>query len=377
MAKQRPKKKGIVHLIRWIVIVVILAIAGLIGVNYFLPMLTSDSITTYNSYTVATGDIETWMSFSATMEVKKSESFTPSEMTKVKDVYVVSGDEVSEGDPLMLLTNGELFTAGFDGVVNEIRVGVGDWVREYFSIAQVSDLVNLDVTLSVDEYDIRSLSVGDSCTIKVISLDKDFDTTIAHINRVSSSAGTLAYYTVSCELAVPPEVMPGMRATVMIPDEAVIGVNTLPMDALAFDADDHAYVLQKQTDGSYEKLLIETGLSDGMRVEIVSGLQTGDVVYAVAGTQSITPAFSLEDLYIAVFGKKVVINEARGQMPGRTGNIPDRIDGGADDTVDGTAFIPPGMETQLDTNGTTESQSVSIGETVQNTYRTDTNPQPE
>ncbi len=358
MAKQKPRKKGVVRLIRAIIIVLVLAIAGLIGVNYFLPMLTPDSITTYDRYTVETGNIETRMSFSATLAVKKSETFTASEMTKVKALYVTSGDSVSEGDPLVLLTNGELFTAGFDGVVNEIRVNVGDWVRTFFSVVQVSDLVNLEVTMSVDEYDVKSLSVGERCIVRIISLDEDFDTTIAHINRVSSSSGTLAYYTVSCDLTVPEEVLPGMRATVIIPDQAVTNVNILPLAAIAFDEDERAYILLKGSSNSYEKQYIETGLSDGVNVEIVSGLSVGDVVYTVSGTESATAAFSLEDLYIALFGKKTVINAATGQrmdegtFSGFTGDGTDMIDG---IPMDGTSFTLRDSETMPDAAGTAEA----------------------
>ncbi|HPF87388.1 MAG TPA: HlyD family efflux transporter periplasmic adaptor subunit [Candidatus Limiplasma sp.] len=381
MAKQKPKKKGIVRLIRAIIIVVIIAIVGLIGVNYLLPMLTSDSVNTYESYTVETGDIETWMSFSATLEVKNSETYTASETTKVKELYVTSGDAVSEGDPLVLLTNGELLTASFDGVVNEIRVSVGDWVRPYFSVVQVSDLVNLEVTMEVDEYDVKSLTVGQSCTVKVISLDEDFETTISHINRVSSSSGTLAYYTVTCDLSVPEEVLPGMRSTVIIPDESVTDVAMLPMDALAFDGD-QAYTLLKDAKGNYEEQYVETGLSDGVNVEIVSGLDIGDVVYAVSGTESINAAFSLEDLYIALVGEKVVINQTGGQMMG--GTMPSGFSGdgtawtGATDT-DGSSFTPPSSEDMPDMsempdtgdmpdrNAETDSDTAASGENAQDT----------
>ena len=114
-------------------------------------------------------------------------------------------------------------------------------------IVQVCDLVNLEVTMSVDEYDVKSLAVGQSCIVRVISLGIDFETTIAHINRVSASSGTLAYYTVACDLAVPEEVLPGMRATVIIPDQSVYGVNRLPLAALAFDEEENPYVLHPNT----------------------------------------------------------------------------------------------------------------------------------
>ena len=197
----------------------------------------------------------------------------------------------------MLLTNGELFTADFNGVVNEIRVSVGDWVRPYFSVIQICDLVNLEVTMSVDEYDVKALSLGQKCTVRVISLGMDFDATITHIDRVASTSGSLAYYTVTCDLPVPEEVLPGMRATVIIPDQSVENVTMLSLEALAFDEEEKPYVLLKNADGAYDRQSVETGLSDGINVEIKSGLNPGDTVYAVSGTESAKAAFSLEDIY--------------------------------------------------------------------------------
>lgn len=340
MAKRKPKKKGVVRVIRNLVILIIAAVIGLIGWNYLAPLLTADSIPLYDRYTVERGDIQTALSFSATLAVKKSETHSANELTKIKEIYIKSGDSVSEGDPLVLLSDGELLTAGFDGVVNEMRFSVGDWVRPSSPIIQVSDLVNLSVTMAVDEYDVKALEVGQRCTVRVISLGIDFETTIAHINRVSSSTGKLAYYTVTCDLTVPENVLPGMRATVIIPDQSAKGVALLPLDALAFDSDGNAYVLRKENNDEYTIQTVETGLSDGMNVEIRGGVSAGETVYTAAGTQSAAAAFSLEDIYIAIFGRKVVINQARGPMAGAAwgGNA-----GGTDVLMPGGAAVPDGF----------------------------------
>ena len=51
-----------------LVIVCVIALAAWI---YLVPMVTADAVTVYNSYTVATGDISTTKSFSASLSVKK------------------------------------------------------------------------------------------------------------------------------------------------------------------------------------------------------------------------------------------------------------------------------------------------------------------
>ena len=97
MAKHKPRKKGIARFFRAAVILILLAFLGLVGWMYLTPMLTADSVTLYDSYTVTQGDIETTLSFSATLAVKKTETHTATEMTRVKELYVESGDTVVGG----------------------------------------------------------------------------------------------------------------------------------------------------------------------------------------------------------------------------------------------------------------------------------------
>jgi multidrug efflux pump subunit AcrA (membrane-fusion protein) len=373
MAKRKPGKKKTARLLKAVLTVIVLAALGLVGWTYLAPTLTADSVTLYDSFTAEAGDISTTLSFSATLEVKKSTTYTAGAMTRVKELYVSSGQEVSEDDPLVLLNDGELLLAGFDGVVNELRYGVGDWVRPGASLVQICDLIHLQVTMNVDEYDVKSLSVGQPCTVSVISRGIDFETEIGHINRVSASLGTLAYYTVTCDLTVPSDILPGMRATVSIPSQSANGITVLPIAALGFSEDGSAYTLLKGADDEYERHTVETGLSDGMLVEITAGLNPGDTVYAVSGTQSADAGFTLADIYRAIAGEKVVINESAFQQQGDrqmpadfNGEFPSGAWPG--DATDGTT-TPAASMTQPDANTDTTQT-----DTTQGTTQTDTNP---
>lgn len=317
MPDHKKKKRTLKRVLKWLLTLVILGVVALIGWIYLVPMITADAVTVYQSYTAETGDINTTKSFSATLSVKKSETFSSGEECTVRDIYVQSGDEVKKGDQLILLSTGELFTASFDGVVNEIRVKEGDWLWPNFQVVQICDLQHLEVSMDVDEYDVEELSVGQTCTVSVISLGINFDTVIAHINRVSQSSGTVAFYSVTCDLTVPENVLPGMQATVTLPSDSVTGVTVLDMAALAYDDNKTPYVLEKQSDGTYKQVSVETGLSDGMKVEIKSGLSAGDTVYAVTGTESVKAAVSLEDIYKAIVGQTTVINDKSSDRSGR------------------------------------------------------------
>ncbi|NLI21659.1 MAG: HlyD family efflux transporter periplasmic adaptor subunit [Clostridiales bacterium] len=361
MPDHKHRKKTLLRTLKWLLTLLILGVVGLLAWIYLIPMITADAVTVYDSYTVQTGDIHTTKSFSATLSVKKSETFTTSEECTVREIYVQSGDEVKKGDQLILLSTGELFTASFEGVVNEIRVKAGDWLWRNFTVVQICDLEHLEVSMNVDEYDVKELSIGQACTVSVISLGMDFDTAIAHINRVSQAQGNVAFYSVTCDLTVPENVLPGMQATVTLASDSVAGVVTLDIAALAFDENRDPFVLVKQSDGTYVETPVETGLSDGMTVEIKSGLSAGQTVYAVAGTESVKAAVTLEDLYQMIVGQKVVINDqsSRGG-PGEGGPPSGDMPQG-----DGTGTLPAMGETSADGTATDATAATDAATSAQ------------
>lgn len=304
----RKKKR----LLRRIFTLVVLA-ALLCGAYTFLkPYLMADSIICYESYTVGRGDIATTKTFSATLSVAQSETlYNTTEAESVKKLYVSGGQEVSDGDALMELSDGTVLYASMDGVVNEIRYAEGDWIRRNVQLVEICDLTNLQVSLQIDEYDVEQITVGQACSVTVVPLNMTFETELKHVSRLSSATGRVAYYNATADLTVPEQVLPGMTASVTIADAEVNDVLVLDMAALSFEDDGSPYVLTK-TNSGYVHTAVETGLSDGMQVEIVSGLQEGDTVWVESGTEEIQSGFSLTELYKMIFGETVVINEARG-----------------------------------------------------------------
>ena len=339
----RKKRK----LLRRLLLLLLAAAVGAGIWQYMAPMLTSGSVKTYASYTVARGDIATTSSFSATLSVGESETlYNESGAESIRQVFVRGGQEVKEGDELMELSNGTVLEAGIDGVVNEIRYEAGDWLRPNAQLVQVCDLTNLQVSLQVDEYDVENVSVGQSCTITIVPLGLEFETELTHVSRLSSATGSVAYYTAKAELTVPQEVLPGMTASVTIPADSVEDALILDVAALSFDEEGKPCVLLKEGE-AYVQHSIETGLSDGMKIQILSGLSEGDEVWVVSGTEEVETTFSLADVYKKIFGEKVVINASTEGGTGRSrgGAVPGGMS--AEDMTamfgEGASF-PDGME---------------------------------
>lgn len=312
--KENTHRRRLGHRIRRALLLVFIVSLATYGYRrQIAPMLTQGQTVIYEPFEVTRGTVRTSMSMSGTISVGAEETITNqsstsfTEMVTVREIFVEESQRVSEGDKLLQLSNGDIYRAGIDGTVNQINVAQGDWVRPNSSMMQICDVDNLIVTISVDEFDIHKVFVGQACTITVLPLDISFNTQIGHINRISNAAGWVASYTVTADANAPESVWPGMQATVTIPQEEVVDVMVLPMTALTFDEDGVPYVLERDGEGAYMRREIETGLSDGVYVEITSGLSAGDTVWAATGVEETEAAFSLSGLYKRIFGEKVVI----------------------------------------------------------------------
>lgn len=256
-------------------VLLILAGAG----YYAYSMLKQEYTITYDSYTATTGSISNALSFSGNLNLVDSKTYTASSSTTVRTLYVAVGDQVKEGDKLIRLSNGETIEADFDGRINSISVEEGDEVSSGATLMQLADFSNMQVTLRVDEYDISNVSVGQRCTVTATATEKTFESEVATINYISSSGGSVAYYSAVAYVEVDEGIYPGMQVTVSIPQEEATDVVILKADAISFDATNQAFVWMKNATGELEQVTIETGVSNGNYVEIISGLANGDEVF--------------------------------------------------------------------------------------------------
>lgn len=285
MNTKKSPKKGIGRRVRKVIFCLLLA-GVLVGAGYvfLLPSLRAEVTTTYDKYTTTRGSISNTLSFSGTIGVKNSEALSASSAATVRQIFVAEEQSVAEGQKLMRLSNGETLKASFDGRVNQINVAVGDSVSSGDTLIQVVDFDNMKVSLRVDEYGISDVYVGQECTVTVTALSLSFDSQITHINRIASSTGNTAYYTVTAELAVTGSVLPGMQVTVTMTQEEAQDAVILNRNALSFDQANSAYVYRQAEDGTMTQTYVEIGVDNDNYVEIVNGLGEGEAVYVVAKT---------------------------------------------------------------------------------------------
>ena len=312
--KEKPpvtrKKK---HILRR-VLVTLLVLAVLAGAGLFaVDKLRQQYVVTYDAYTAARGTISNSLSFSGSLQLIDSATYTADASTTVRSVFVEKGADVKKGDKLMRLTNGQSVEAEFDGRVNQLMVTEGDSVASGAELVQVADFSHMKVSVRVDEYDINDVRVGDACRVTTTATERVFESALADINYISSSGGSVAYYTATAYVDVAQDagVYPGMQVTMTIPQQEAADVVVLKMDAVSFDENNRAFVYTVGEGEEMEKTYIETGVSNGNYVEIKSGVSENDTVYAVTKTAA---SSALNSMLSGIFGGQRINGGGRQNM---------------------------------------------------------------
>ncbi|MBR5751355.1 MAG: biotin/lipoyl-binding protein [Clostridia bacterium] len=277
--KARKAKRRRRRIRRLIIFVLILAVLGAVG-YVVVQKLKSEYTVNYQAYSATTGTISNSLSFSGTLQAINNNTYTAPSDGTVRALYVQKGSDVKEGDTLLRFSSGKTVTADFDGRVNQLQVAEGDDVKEGDTLLQLVDFNRMKVSIRVDEYDISDVKVGDECRVTTTATEDTFTSVIEDINYVSSSSGSVAYYTATAYVDVKSGVYPGMQVTVTIPQDEATNVVILKEDALSFDQTNQAFVYMLAEDGTLETVYVKTGVSNGNYVEIKQGLKSGDTVYA-------------------------------------------------------------------------------------------------
>ncbi len=152
---------------------------------------------------------------------------------------------------------------------------------EKTTIMKVTPDKIMTVSIDVDELDILRYEPGMKADVVVDALpDRSFTAEVEEIAAVGENAGGNSKYTVKLRLDRAPDMLDGMNASVIVHRGVTTGL-LLPVEAV-YDRGSHSYVytgLDNKSGNPTGELEIQTGVSDGLQVEIVSGLTEGQTVY--------------------------------------------------------------------------------------------------
>jgi HlyD family secretion protein len=136
----------------------------------------------------------------------------------------------------------------------------------------------LELRAEIAEQDVLRLAPGQKATLQVAGMDKRLSGTVRLVEPTVSTTTRLGR--VRIQIDDPQMVRWGMFADVNIVTQSKDAV-VLPVSAIGINA--QGTTALKVVGDQVEEVQVETGIREGNKVEIVSGITGGDVVVAKAG----------------------------------------------------------------------------------------------
>ena len=149
-------------------------------------------------------------------------------------------------------------------------------------VASIIPEEEMTVEIQVDELDILSLQVGMSARVTLDAQPgKEFTGSITKINAYGINSGGNTKYTVTVTIPREDSMRSGMNASVKITTAQSQPLPTVPAEAIVFDSGKSWLYTgyDEKTDTLSGLTEIQTGLSDGSLVEVVTGLDKNTTFY--------------------------------------------------------------------------------------------------
>lgn len=210
--------------------------------------------------------------------------------TEVKDQSKAAYDQALAGrNQAALLLEKNRLKAPINGTLIQKPVSVGQLVGAGSPVYKIGDVSKLKVTLSVPDYEIGNWKIGDAVQVKLYQRQK-----VGKVNNIlpATQEGT---GTVGVEVVVDNPERDWLSGQVV---QCVHAVDTaesiyVPVAAVNRSGDGRTHVFLVKN-GLAVKTSVKTGLLLHNRLEILSGMQAGDVVVVkgadrLLGNEKVTP----------------------------------------------------------------------------------------
>ncbi len=115
-------------------------------------------------------------------------------------------------------------------------------------------------------------------TVRVLSTGRELEGEITRVSQEATVTGDLAYYAVRLSLPQDGTLPMGVSCEIIVPRQSAEGVVTISAKAVQYDSNGTPFVYIRDVNGKLAHQNIILGVSDGLKVEVQSGLQEGDAI---------------------------------------------------------------------------------------------------
>ena len=182
--------------------------------------------------------------------------------------------------------NNTVIKSTISGMILDIPVKVGNSVilsntfNDGTTIASVADMSDMIFKGTIDETEVGRIHEGMPIKLSVGALqDKSFDAILEYISPKGTESNGAILFEIKAAATIPDSVFlrAGYSANAEIILSSKDSVLSIPESCLEFSGDTSFVYIKNEnrTDIEYDKAVIETGLSDGINIEVLSGLDYG------------------------------------------------------------------------------------------------------
>lgn len=201
------------------------------------------------------------------------------------------------------LVEGDTVFSPINGTVLQINVSEEEVIDRTTALMTVANLESMEVVISVDELDIIKIKPEQKVNITSdVYPNEKFTGKVSKISMEGTSQNGVTTYDVTIKLDDRKSLMSGMNVDVEILADSRQNVLTVPIEALQRLNGEYIVTL-KGPSGSKRDAKVELGLATKNKVEIVSGLNEGDIiVYSVVQSQTGQMPYGVMDMGVPGMG---------------------------------------------------------------------------
>ena len=301
------------------IIVAALIALVFIGTFVFLYQKSKPQPVTYDEFTPKVSDISKTTVITGSIEPRDEVEVKPQISGIITEIYKEAGETVQAGEVIAKVkvipdmgqlssaearvrevvrdgvsrsnasASSTLIRSTISGLILDVPVKVGNSVilsntfNDGTTIATVADMGDLIFKGNIDETEVGQLVPGMAMKITIGALQNlKFNASLEYISPKATDNNGANQFEIKAAVTVPTgnEIRSGYSANAEIVLESAKNVLTVPESAIEFSGEDTYIYIVKGTgeDKTYERRKVTTGLSDGVNIEIKSGLKKTEKV---------------------------------------------------------------------------------------------------
>lgn len=276
----------------WIILIIVILIIATISYFVIKNMKSSnDSEETITKVQTEKTTIINSISSSNGISSALTESLELHATYYLEEVYVKQNQYVAAGANILKYTNGTYMTAPYNCVITVISVPDvdGQCTNKHYIKVQSTEMLQMTVTVNEDELDDVFIGQEAQITADVLQ-DKTYSGNVTAISSEGtySSSSESSTFTVTVEFENDGNLSIGMSVTCNVILEKAENVLAVPTEAVTTE-NNVKYVNVMNADGTtYNKVEIETGISNDAYIEVKSGLDGTETLAIIEDTSETT-----------------------------------------------------------------------------------------